>query len=47
MYINLFKIIGSVPIYMGAPNVHPYWTPGENSIVQTDNFKGPKHLAGN
>lgn len=30
---------------MGAPNVHPYWTPGENAIVQTDKFKGPADLA--
>lgn len=25
---------------MGAPNVHPYWTPGEHSIVRTDEFSG-------
>eukprot|EP01114_Cavostelium_apophysatum_P013916 TRINITY_DN3476_c0_g1_i1.p1 TRINITY_DN3476_c0_g1~~TRINITY_DN3476_c0_g1_i1.p1 ORF type:complete len:612 (+),score=103.82 TRINITY_DN3476_c0_g1_i1:87-1922(+) len=36
---------GSVPVYMGAPNVHPYWTPGENAIVRTDDFGGPKELA--
>eukprot|EP01116_Phalansterium_solitarium_P000914 TRINITY_DN1075_c0_g1_i1.p1 TRINITY_DN1075_c0_g1~~TRINITY_DN1075_c0_g1_i1.p1 ORF type:complete len:607 (+),score=221.61 TRINITY_DN1075_c0_g1_i1:865-2685(+) len=36
---------GAVPIYMGAPNVHPDWTPGEKSIIQTDNFKGPQDLA--
>lgn len=32
-------------MYMGAPNVDPYWVPGENSIIRTDTFKGPKHLA--
>lgn len=36
---------GSVPIYMGAPNVHPAWTPGENAIVQTDKFQSPTHMA--
>lgn len=36
---------GSVPIYMGAPNVHPFWTPGENAIIRTDQFEGPQQLA--
>jgi len=36
---------GSVPVYMGSPNVHPYWTPGENSVIKTDDFQGPAHLA--
>lgn len=30
---------------MGSHNVHPYWTPGENSIVRTDDFDGPADLA--
>lgn len=41
---NVFQA-GSVPVYMGAPNVHPYWTPGENSLVQTKDFSGPRELA--
>jgi len=36
---------GSIPVYMGAPNVDPYWIPGENSVIRTDNFRNPKHLA--
>jgi hypothetical protein len=36
---------GAVPVYMGAPNVHPDWTPGEHSVVQTRDFKGPQDLA--
>jgi hypothetical protein len=42
--INVLQA-GSVPVYMGAPNVHPDWTPGENSILRTDDFESPKHLA--
>jgi hypothetical protein len=36
---------GTVPIYMGSPNIHPDWTPGEHSIIRTSDFKGPKDLA--
>jgi len=36
---------GSVPVYMGSENVHPYWTPGENSIVKFSDYKGPADLA--
>eukprot|EP01119_Soliformovum_irregulare_P020604 TRINITY_DN6702_c0_g1_i2.p1 TRINITY_DN6702_c0_g1~~TRINITY_DN6702_c0_g1_i2.p1 ORF type:complete len:683 (+),score=225.28 TRINITY_DN6702_c0_g1_i2:25-2073(+) len=35
---------GSVPIYMGSRNVHPDWTPGENSIINVDDFSGPMEL---
>eukprot|EP01114_Cavostelium_apophysatum_P009638 TRINITY_DN2285_c0_g1_i2.p1 TRINITY_DN2285_c0_g1~~TRINITY_DN2285_c0_g1_i2.p1 ORF type:complete len:606 (+),score=145.63 TRINITY_DN2285_c0_g1_i2:116-1933(+) len=36
---------GAVPVYMGSPNVHPYWTPGENSIIKVSDYKGPEDLA--
>ena len=36
---------GAIPIYMGAPNVEPDWVPGNNSIIRTDQFESPKHLA--
>eukprot|EP01116_Phalansterium_solitarium_P000917 TRINITY_DN1075_c0_g3_i2.p1 TRINITY_DN1075_c0_g3~~TRINITY_DN1075_c0_g3_i2.p1 ORF type:complete len:611 (+),score=192.62 TRINITY_DN1075_c0_g3_i2:38-1834(+) len=35
----------AVPVYMGAPNVHPDWTPGEKAIIKTSDFEGPKELA--
>ncbi len=30
---------------MGSPNIHPDWTPGEHSIIRTDEFKSPRDLA--
>jgi hypothetical protein len=35
---------GSVPVYMGAPNIED-WTPGANSLIRTDQFSGPRALA--
>jgi len=35
---------GTLPIYMGAPNIDE-WLPGEESIVRVDRFSGPKALA--
>ena len=29
---------------MGAPNIED-WTPGDNSLIRTDQFSGPKQLA--
>ena len=36
---------GAVPIYMGAPNVEPFWVPGERSIIRTGQFESPMRLA--
>jgi len=35
---------GTLPVYMGAPNVDN-WLPAEKSIIKTDNFRDPKELA--
>lgn len=37
-------IAGSVPIYLGAPNVNEY-TPGENALVDAANFGSARELA--
>jgi len=37
-------LAGSVPIYLGAPNVEQF-APGEHSFINTANFPAPKHLA--
>eukprot|EP01133_Synstelium_polycarpum_P017526 gene17526-20915_t len=36
-------IAGTVPVYMGAPNIDLYVP--ENSIIKTSDFASPKHLA--
>lgn len=36
----MIQVVLTFQVYMGAPNVHPYWTPGERSIVRTDDFSG-------
>jgi hypothetical protein len=36
--------IGSLPIYMGAPNIDD-WLPGKDSVVKTSDFASPKALA--
>ena len=36
--------VGTLPIYMGAPNVN-YFMPCTKCILRTDDFKSPKHLA--
>eukprot|EP01127_Copromyxa_protea_P013020 TRINITY_DN3451_c0_g1_i2.p1 TRINITY_DN3451_c0_g1~~TRINITY_DN3451_c0_g1_i2.p1 ORF type:complete len:422 (+),score=66.38 TRINITY_DN3451_c0_g1_i2:30-1268(+) len=35
---------GSIPVYMGAPNIDEF-LPGTNSIIKTSDFSGPKELA--
>lgn len=37
-------LAGTVPVYMGAPNVDA-WLPGDNSIIRTDKYGGPEELA--
>ena len=37
-------ICGSVPIYLGAPNINEY-APGENCFINTRDFLSPAHLA--
>ncbi len=37
-------LAGSVPIYMGAPNVHEF-TPASDCLINTDYFTSPKELA--
>eukprot|EP01133_Synstelium_polycarpum_P001533 gene1533-1790_t len=34
----------TLPVYMGANNVED-WTPGNHSVIRTDQFKSPKDLA--
>ncbi|KAF2077499.1 hypothetical protein CYY_001198 [Polysphondylium violaceum] len=41
VYTSLLS--GSVPIYMGAPNIDD-WVP-KGSVIKTSDFKNPKHLA--
>jgi alpha-1,3-fucosyltransferase 10 len=38
-------IVGSVPIYMGAPNIADF-APAPNSFIDVRDFAGPKDLAG-
>ena len=37
-------LAGSVPIYLGAPNVEQF-APGEHCFIDTANFRDPRHLA--
>jgi len=37
-------IAGSVPVYLGAPNVKDY-SPGENAFIDARSFRSPEHLA--
>lgn len=37
-------VAGSVPIYLGAPNIDDF-APGENCFINVADFKGPKALA--
>jgi len=37
-------ITSTIPIYLGAPNVKEF-TPSNHSIINVDEFKGPKELA--
>jgi len=34
---------GTLPIYMGAPNIDE-WTPGDHSIIKVSDFAGPREL---
>ena len=36
--------MGSVPIYLGAPNVDDY-APGEHCFINVRDYDSPKHLA--
>jgi hypothetical protein len=37
-------IVGSVPVYMGAPNIDDF-APGEHCYINVAQFKGPRELA--
>lgn len=37
-------VAGSVPIYLGAPNVGSF-LPGENCLINTNSYRSPKDLA--
>jgi hypothetical protein len=38
-YVNVLQA-GTVPVYMGAPNIDS-WVPGERAIIKTSDFSGP------
>src|SRR5262249_928937 len=36
--------VGSVPVYLGAPNVEEF-APGDQCMIRTTDFESPRHLA--